>query len=531
MVAFSLAFARQGGLVSTQLIDTNRGIRLKEILPNAQFIGSKEIVFRSCCGMWKECQPEDLFVAIVDAEQDGHDYTREAISRGASAIVTERLLTTDQPQCLVPDTREAYGKICQALAGAPSQRLNSIGVSGTDGKTTTCHLIRSVLDAANQRPGIVSSIEVDCGSNHQSVPSNELSPPRLAELLTQMVLCDCENAVVEIPSVALAKRSLSGVELDIAVITNIRQDHLQFHGSPQNYRRAKMRLLDQLKPTGVAILNMDDPTTHFLLENIKKPVLTVGIKQESDVRARLIEREKNQQTIMISAGSESALVRTSIIGDQHIYNCLSATAVGLLRGIDLATIAKGLEQVGSIPGRLERVECGQAYGVWIDSARSTSQLATAIRTLKQVTKGKLWCICSTEDGQSDLQRKRMGEIAERAADEVIITKSSVEMIADYEPTHQVLDGFSKPGKAQIIPSRFKAIEYALKHAKPGDGVLVTGCGEKPFALVGQHSWTITDRDVCQAWLYDNASIEPDFNQVKSVKAQVFNIDDYRENDC
>jgi UDP-N-acetylmuramoyl-L-alanyl-D-glutamate--2,6-diaminopimelate ligase len=254
--------------------------------------------------------------------------------------------------------------------------------------------------------------------------------------------------------------------------------------------------------------------------------LTIGIKQEADVTASLVERSPSEQTFMITAGSDSIPVRTSIIGDQHIYNCLTAMAVGLASGFDLSTIARGLESAGNIPGRLERIECGQPFGVWIDSARSTGQLANAIRSLRQVTQGKVWCVCSIEEGQTELHRRRMGEVVERAADQAIITHASVDQVVDYEPAHQVLDGFSDPSKAQLIPNRFKAIEWTLQNAKPGDAVLVAGCGERPFALVGEHKWTISDRDVCQAWLYDNATLSP--GEMKPFgDQQIFNIDDYR----
>ena len=513
--------------MSTQTVDANRGIRLRDILPEATLINSSEVFFRSCCGLWTDCEQDDLFVAIVDAEQDGHEFTHEAIGRGAAAIVTERLLTTDKPQCIVNDSREAYGRICQALAGQPSQRLTTVGVTGSDGKTVTSHLIRSVFLQGGLKTGLVTSIEVNCGENRQAIPHQALCPPRLAEQLAQMVLANCTNAVIEVPSVALAKRCLSGVNLDVAVVTNIRQNHLNFHGSTENYRRAKMRLLSQLKQTGLAILNSDDPTTHFLLDKIDRPVLTIGIKQEAEVTARLIERSFSEQTFMVTAGSESVPVRTSIIGDQHIYNCLAATAVGLSTGLDLTTIAKGLEATGNIPGRLERLECGQSFGVWIDSARSPGQLATAIRTLKQVTKGVVWCICSTDEDQSEMQRRRIGEVVERAADQAIITRTSVNQTIDFEPAHQVLDGFQEPGNAQLIPNRFKAIEWVLQNAKPGDAVLVSGCGERPFALIGEHNWTITDRDVCEAWLYDHASIAPLSGKPKLDANKIFNIDDYR----
>jgi len=483
--------------VSTQTVNTSLGIRLRDIFPEAQLINAEEVYVRSCCGHWNDCQPDDLFVAIVDADQDGHDFTNEAVGLGASAIVTERLLGTNRPQCIVRDTREAYGRICHALAGQPSRHLTTVGVTGTDGKTVTSHLIRSVFRASELKTGLVSSIEVNCGPNRESVPSSDLNPPRLAEQLTRMVLSDCTNAVVEIPSVALAKRCVSGVEIDVAVITNIRHNHLKFHGSAENYRRATMRLLTQLKPSGLAILNADDPTTHFLLEEIDQPVLTIGMKQEAEVTARLIERTRSEQTFMVTAGSESIPVRTTIIGDQHIYNCLAATAVGLSSGLDLETIAKGLESTGTIPGRLERVE------------------------------GKIWCVCSTDQSQSEIQRRRIGEVVEKAAHNVVITRTTAQQSIDYEPAHQMLDGFEDPGKAHLLPNRFKAIQWVLKNAKPGDAVLVSGCGERPFALIGEDHWTITDRDVCQAWLYDNSEILDPKHNPDSSSSQIFNIDDYR----
>ena len=513
--------------MSTQTVNTSLGIRLRDIFPEAKLINAEEVFVRSCCGHWNDCQTDDLFVAIVDAEQDGHDFTNEAIQLGASAIVTERLLGTNRPQCIVRDTREAYGRICQALAGRPSQHLKTVGVTGTDGKTVTSHLIRSIFQAAQHKTGLVSSIEVNCGQDRKSVPSQEMNPPRLAEQLTRMVLSDCTNAVVEIPSVALAKRCLAGVGIDIAVITNIRNKHLKFHGSEETYRRATLRLLEQLKPKGLAVLNADDPTTHYLLDKIAQPVLTIGMKQEAEVTARLIERTKSEQTFMVVAGSESVPVRTTIIGDQHIYNCLAAAAVGLSSGLELSTIAKGLESTGNIPGRLERIECGQSYGLWIDSARSPGQLANALRTIKQVTDGNVWCVCSTDEGQSEIQRRRIGEVVERAAHNVVITRTTAQEAIDYEPAHQVLDGFEDPEKAQLMPNRFKAIQWVLQNAKPNDAVLVSGCGERPFALVGEDHWTITDRDVCQAWLYDNSEIEVKKQSPKCPSAQIFNIDDYR----
>jgi UDP-N-acetylmuramoyl-L-alanyl-D-glutamate--2,6-diaminopimelate ligase len=520
------AFARQGGLVSTPTV-ARSGIRLCDILPDAQFIGAEDIVVRSCCGQWDDCQSDDIYVAIVGTEADGHEFSHEAVKRGASAVVTERLLTIDRPQCIVPDTRKAYGKICQALAGKPSSRMTTIGVSGSDGKTVTSHLIRSILKTARKSTGLVSTIEVDLGGNRHSIPPEKLNAPSLADQLSQMVIGDCSHAVVEVSSVSLAQRALAGVEFDVAVMTNIREDHLDFHGSRENYRRAQTRLMQCLKPQGMVVLNADDPTTHHLLDDVGSPVLTIGMKQEAQITAKVIERCTSEQTFVITAGCESIPVRTTTIGDQHIYNCLAATAVGLSLGIELATIALGLERANHIPGRLERVECGQPFSVMIDSARSPNQLATAIRTLQTVTSGDVWCVFSTHDGQHSSERRRIGEVVERSADRAILTRTTVDQIVDYEPAHQVLDGVSQPGDVRLIPNRFRAIEWTLQQAQPGDAVLIAGCGEKPFALVGEENWTITDRDVCQAWLYDNAEISEMDRQPISGGPEIFNIDDYR----
>lgn len=507
---------------SQHLASVSGGIPLNEILPNSQFIGSDSVSVRSCCSKWEECERNDIYVAIVGNEQDGHDFAQDAIKLGASAIVTERLLAIDQPQCIVKDSRQAFGQICHALAGTPSRAISTIGVSGTDGKTVTSHLLRSIYRAAGAKVGLLSSIEVNTGRAQSQPTSGPFNAPLLADRLGQMVLSDCKYAVVEMPSVALAQRSMSGVTLDAAVLTNIRQDHRDFHGNNQNYIRAHERLLEYLKPTGFAVLNADDPTTHFLLDQIDAPTLTIGMRQACEIKGRVIERTMTDQTFLIMAGNESVVVRSNTIGDQHIYNCLSAAAVALTTEIPLQVIAQGLESAGTIPGRLERIECGQDFGTWIDSAHSPSQLANAIKAVKNVTKGKVWCVCSVNDEQTATHRRRMGEIIERSADQSVVTRTAIEKHVDYEPFHQVLDGFDKPESAEIIPNRFSAIEWGLSRAKPGDSVLITGCGERPVATVGEKQWPVSDRDVCQAWLYDRGKKE-----TESSPARIFNIEDFR----
>ena len=508
--------------MNTQTAKYVDGIPVREILPKAKLIGAHDVNVSSCCGKWDECQPGDLYVAILGADVDGHDFCPQAIENGATAVITERLVATSSPQILVQDSRHAYARICHALAGRPSERLTTIGVSGSVGKTVTSHLVQSILEVVGHTTGRSTSLGVSIGKNMPTIPRKELNPPLIAEQMGQMAMNDCTHAVIEVSSRDLAKRNFSGVSLDVAVLTNMRDEDIDFHGTRSNYKRSQLRLLDSLKPTGLAVLNLDDPTSHFLVESCTAPVLTIGMNQDANVRGQLLERLSHEQSFMIITGSESVAVRTPIIGDEHIYNCLNAVAVGLALGIDLQSIARGLENGSKLPGRMERVECGQDQGVWIDTASTPVQLATALRTIKQVVKGKVWCVCSISNDQTHERRKRMGEVLDRAADSVVVTRDSVDSAIDYEPMHQMFDGFEEPHRVQLIPNRFRAIEWALGQARPEDGVLIAGCGERPFALLGDENWTIADRDVCEAWLFDNASIDNQFTST-----DIYRIEDYR----
>lgn len=516
------------GAVSGQNPQQVDGIHLKSILPQSRFIGGDSFRVQSCCGQWNEVQPDDLYVAIVDAERDGHDFAEQAVTRGAGAVLTERLLAIDRPQCIVSDSRIAYGKISQALAGNPTGLATTIGVSGTDGKTVSAHLIHSILRQANCLVGLESSIQSGWNRYIDTLNPMPVNSPCLAGNLAKMVLNGCSHLVVEAPNEALANHSFSGVELDVAVLTNIRRDHLTHDASPKNYLRVKTRLLDYLKPTGFAVINADDPLSQSLLDELSSPTLTYGIHQAAEVTAKMIDRWPTEQTFMLQAGGQSVPVRTTMIGKHHVYNCLSAAAVALTLGIDLATIAKGIECANEIPGRLEPVRCGQDYGVWVDSAHTPTQLASALRAIRGVVDGNIWCVVSTAEGQSSLHRKQLGQVAERAADFSVITRNDSRQTIDFEPIHQIIDGFTETVKPQVIPNRFKAIQWALSNAKAGDAVLVAGQGQKPFALVGDQAWPVADRNVCEAWLYDRNRLEQDNDEDDDDGGHdTFHIDDYR----
>lgn len=508
------------------------GISLREIFPDATFLKSDDVRVASCASTLDECRANDLFVALLGPECDGHEDAVRAVRRGASAVLSERLLPVSTPQCIVPDSRVAYGKICHALAGHPSHHLHTIAVGGTDGKTTTAHLIESVLTEAGQSAGLLSTI-VDSTRTDAKSGLPTVTPPYLAETLSRMVIADKQNAVIETGSVALAQHRFAGVGLDVVVINNLRGNHFGFHSSLVNYRRAQLRLLDYLKPGGVAVVNVDDPGCYFALDSINQPTLTFGIRQDANVTARIIESSLFETTFLLKAGDESAMVRTGVPGLHHVYNCLAATATALLHDIDLPTIVRGLERIESLPGRMNLVKCGQQFSVAVDQANTPYRLGVALNTLKRNTTGQVYCVFSTPESADIETAGQFGRIAERNAAVPVITRpctrkgtATVGERIEYEPIHQVLDGFERPEKARVMPDRIAAVEWALSQARPGDAVLVAGCGDHPIALLGNGRWQLTDSEVCQSWLYGD-SVPGQEIPVVTEPPSIFNIGHYR----
>jgi UDP-N-acetylmuramoyl-L-alanyl-D-glutamate--2,6-diaminopimelate ligase len=313
--------------------------------------------------------------------------------------------------------------------------------------------------------------------------------------------------VVEVSSHALAEYRTAGIAFDAAVLTNVRRDHLDLHQSVTNYRRVKGRLLSQLSPEGFAVINADDPASGSYLRQLNNPVLTVGQHRPAELTATIIERHRSEQTFLLEAGQDTVPVRTQMIGDHHVTNCLLAAAVGLIYGVDLATVVRGLERVERVSGRLERIECGQPFGVFVDYARTPDTLATALRSLRRVTPGRVICVFGAEGGRETDQRPMLGRVVERAADIGIITNNNPGHEQPLAIAHDILDGYERPARAHILPDREKAISWALSQAETGDSVLVAGKGDECVQRLGEELCYFDDRELVRTWLYDRAAEE------------------------
>jgi UDP-N-acetylmuramoyl-L-alanyl-D-glutamate--2,6-diaminopimelate ligase len=487
------------------MLSTQAGVSLRDLFTAARFLRAPDVRVTSCCTEADRCQPGDVYVAISSDRGDGHELAAEAVQRGATAVVAERLLPVEVPLVVVDDSRQALGEICQALVDHPSDSLRTIGVTGTHGKTVVSWLLASVLKAAGSDAGMTTSIahsdSLECEPAQQTTPQ----APQMARWLARMTEAGCDSAVVEVSSRALVERRVAGIDFDAAVLTNLGRAHLALHGSVENYHRAKERLISHLKPGGFAVLNADDEQCQRLAGRIDVPLLTYGLTSDADVTGSVIERHVSEQMFYLRAGDELIPVRSRIPGDGHVSSCMAAATVGLAVGIDLPTIVRGLEAVERIPGRLERIECGQDFGVFVDAARSPERLAYMLRTLRKVTRGRLICVTGTPGGRRKSGRAWLGRVLERSCDVPVLTTNDPGYEEPLEIAHDLLDGFQRAAKAHVLPNRQRAIETALGMARAGDTVVIAGKGDRVGQIVSGERLAHDDREVARQWLYGRGS--------------------------
>jgi UDP-N-acetylmuramoyl-L-alanyl-D-glutamate--2,6-diaminopimelate ligase len=472
------------------------------LLPEAEFIGADDIRPLRCTSDSRRVRPGDLFAALPGDRYDGHQFIAEAIRRGAASVLCERPPVGLEVPCgVVPHVHHAYGRVCQALAGDPSFHLKLIGITGTNGKTTTSCLIASVLLKAGYRVGVAGTLGYFDGQDVESATHTTPPAETLAPLLARMVTNECSHATLEVSSHALAQSRIAGVQLDVACVTNVSRDHLDYHASLDDYRLAKSKLLDYLAPEGFAVVNADDAVALGYLRHFRGPALTVGIHRPAEITAAPYELLPSEQTFLLTAGSETVPVRTRMIGIHHIYNCLTATAVGLTYGLDLPTVVRGLEAVDYVPGRLQRIECGQPFSVFVDYAHTPDALAGALRALRKAISGRLICVFGAGGDRDRQKRPLMGQAAEKLADYNVLTSDNPRNEDPHDIIAEIRDGFQQPAAADVIIDRTEAIHWALSQAQPGDCVLIAGKGHEDYQVIGNERIALDDRQIAEDWLY------------------------------
>ncbi len=470
-------------------------VRLANLFPAATRTSTDEVAFSSCATDWREVEPGDVFVAlpdIGDGNDDGHIHAQRAVSHGAIAVVCEQPVPVfDVPTYLVPDTRVALGEISQALMGHPSQTLEVIGVTGTHGKSTTVALLEAIFTAAGKHCGKLSSLGCYDGMTHSTGISDSPTAPFLASRLARMEAAGCTHAIVEISSQVLSQSRLAGMQLGTVCVTNVTEAQLDRYNNAQTYRDTQRRVLTHLAPSGVTVLNADDPVSVKWLDRIDGPVLTHGRGEQAEVTATVIESHANEQTFVLSAGSDSAAVQTKIVGEHHVSNCLAAATVALAHGIDLQHIARGLESVEQLPSRMELVDCGQGFPVFVDAANSANALRASLRTARQLADRRVICVWGETLSAAGSEHLAISHVLSRMADLAIVAQplASLDTASEDQAT------------VEVVTDRSEAIACAVAMAEPGDVVVITGSRVDPGLNFGCADDASTDSEIARELLY------------------------------
>lgn len=428
----------------------------------------------------------DLFVATRGAAADGHDYIADAVAAGAVAVVCEKRGAAPPGVAVirVANSRRALARLADAFHGKPSTRLKMIGITGTNGKTTTSLLLASALEAAGIPTGVIGTLAVRFGN--REIPAANTTPPAddLHDLLGQMVQAGIKAAVMEVSSHALHQGRTEGVAWDAAVFTNFTQDHLDYHGTMEAYYEAKQRLFESLGrggKAGAAVLNAEDPRSAELRRATPSGVRTLlyGTAENAEVRATGVESTLDGSRFTLRAPGGNAEIRTPLFGAHNVANALAAAAAALALGVELSDAARGIAAVACVPGRLERV--GAAPSVFVDYAHTEDALRRVLQTLRPFTRGRLLLVFGCGGGRDRAKRPLMGRAAAELADFSFVTSDNPRFEAPEAIAEEILKGFGKRAdRREMLLDRREAIRAALARAGPEDTVLIAGKGHETY---------------------------------------------------
>jgi UDP-N-acetylmuramoyl-L-alanyl-D-glutamate--2,6-diaminopimelate ligase len=449
-------------------------------------------------------RPGWAFIAVPGDQSDGHSFIEAAISAGAATVIVQadreerwRPFAGRVPLVVVPDTRAAMGPLAAAIYGRPSTSLRIVGVTGTDGKTTTTHITAHVLDRCGLAAGYLTSVGFDSGSGFEPNESHmtTLEATSIQSRLAEALAAGRRTMVIEASSEGLAQQRLKACEIDVAVFTNLTRDHLDFHGTMENYLAAKGGLFEMLDlPSAksfprAAVLNQDDAASAYLRTRSKAPVLSYGIETAADLRATNVVVEPGGLTFEVNWQGRRAPAIAPLFGRFNVYNCLAAVAVALSQDLPLDQAVEALPSFVGVPGRMERIECGQPFRVVVDIASTPAALETVLGALRPATPGRLWVVFGAAGGRDPARRSGMGEVAARLADRVMLTNEDPrdedpDAIIEEIAGALVAAGRKEGSDFARQPDRRTAIAYAFEHAQAGDTVLLAGKSTETFIDFG-----------------------------------------------
>src|ERR1043166_2300818 len=469
------------------------GMQLETLLGGLavrQVIGRRDRAVESIAYDSRRVQRNGMFVALRGEKTDGHQFIAQAVEKGSSVIVTEReesaMLAGGATCVIVQNTRRALADLATTFYGRPAQRLKIAGVTGTNGKTTTSFLIKHICEKAGLRCGLIGTVRYEIGE--RVLPATGTTPESLdlQELLALIANAGCRAASMEVSSHALAQERTRGIEWDVAVFTNLTQDHLDFHGTLENYFEAKAKLFTQLsqqekKQKPIAVINIDDRYGEQLLGKIDKNITaaTYGMGVRAEFRASNYRIEFGGTSYRLDARGKSYLVRLPLIGRFNVANSMAALAAANALGVNLREAVASLAKSPQIPGRLEMVPAKRQFRVFVDYAHTPDALLNVIKTLRELEPRRLLVLFGCGGNRDRQKRPLMAEVVERNADYAIVTSDNPRR---EDPTAIIADtekGFRAHEYEKIV-DRAEATAPAVELAQPRDIVLIAGKGHEAY---------------------------------------------------
>jgi UDP-N-acetylmuramoyl-L-alanyl-D-glutamate--2,6-diaminopimelate ligase len=434
----------------------------------------------------RDIKPGWLFIAVSGEHFDGADYIAEAVSKGAIAVVSEgRIdLGPDVAHVQVANARRALAEIACRFHGDLTKKMNVVGITGTNGKTTTAFMARDILRDGGSHPGLIGTVAYEDG--RRSIPAARTTPeaPEIHSLFQRMSEAGCDSVVMEVSSHAIAMERIHGIRFSTVIFTNLTQDHLDFHNDMETYFNVKAELFRRLgkKKGCTAVINIDDPWGRKLVEDqdLKAKVLTYGFSADAMVCASKAKLGSGGTSFRVSTPWGNARIRLQLLGRFNIHNALAAIAVGGLNGIGLRGMAKTLKNIAAIPGRLEAVPNRKGKKIFVDYAHTDDALKNVLTTLREICKGRLIVVFGCGGNRDSGKRAKMGKMAAELADYSIITSDNPRNEEPSAIIGQIIEGFSGPEQFEVVPDRRAAIEKGIRSTGRRDILLIAGKGHETY---------------------------------------------------
>ena len=443
--------------------------------------GNMDVEITSLCIDSRKAEAGALFFCTPGLQVDAHKFAPQAVEKGAVALIVQRKLELDVPQVLVEDVRKALSYIAAEYFGNPAEKLMMLGITGTKGKTTTSFLVKSIMEAAGVKTGLIGTV---CSMIGDETIPNRLTTPDPIEtqtLLRRMVDAGMECVIMEVSAHALDMHRLAGVKFKVGAFSNFSQDHLDYFADMDAYFAAKMRLMDPAICETI-VYNVDDERVGAAIKDIGCTKMRIGIRESSDVYANDIEiSERGCSFLMTWHKHFRTTVSLHLAGIFNVYNALMAAGITICAGVGPESIRQGLENVHAVPGRIELLDTGTPYRVILDYAHSPDSLENVLRAVRQTAKGRMIALFGCGGDRDKAKRPMMGQIGGQLADYCILTSDNPRNEDPMEILNAIEEGIRPTGCEYIvIENRREAIRYALTHAEPGDVVVLAGKGHETY---------------------------------------------------